>query len=71
MKKDSKHICKGMEKRGVVIHNNPETGEKTATNNYHCITKNINLNNINCGICNTFKNVKDPDIEVTEILEIV
>lgn len=60
-----------MEKRGVIVHTDLMTGAKEATNNYHCIQKNMNLNNVNCGICNTFHNVKEPDIELTEIFEIV
>jgi hypothetical protein len=71
MKKDSKYICQFCEARGIVIKTNYFTGEKKLSKNYFCWLKNICLNNVCCGICKTFKNVTEPEIEYSEFLNYV
>lgn len=68
MKKDSKYICYHSEVRGKVIKTNPDQSTET-TPNIFCSLKNINLNNVMCGICATFRNKEKTDKE--EILSVV
>lgn len=64
--KDSKHICQNLEITGSVVRITKE-GIRI-NNNYHCIMKNLNLNNIACGICNSFIHIEKPEIEFSEVV---
>jgi hypothetical protein len=68
--KDSKFICKHAEKIGTIV-TRPASSEKSikTSYNYRCAIKNISLNNIVCGMCNSFSNVSDPDIIFSERAE--
>lgn len=65
--KDSKHICQHCIITGTVVR---QTNEGLRiNNNYLCEVKNIILNNIACGICNTFRHVESPEVEFSEVIE--